>query len=315
MFSVIIPVYNKELYVKRALDSVLNQTCQDFEVIIVDDASIDTSIDIVNQYKDSRIRVYVRDKPGPGGYAARNLGIQEARGEWIAFLDADDEFHPDHLKETANVIGNNPDINITSSARISKYKEKKILDPFAKQNSFMSIFTITYLQYLQYCTNSKRPNGTNSICLRKSILGTSKVFPERKTSRSGDLYAWVHLMAKHGPMLWSSHISSYSYRDSGNMVSKTASANAKLFNKMVYELKDISTKKEVVWLERYANRLIRTAWFETKKMKVAQESFRKLVFWRHDILFCFVWYCLTLLPSWALESLKQFHLYLKLRSQ
>jgi len=90
MFSVVIPVHNKAPHVARSIQSVLDQTYKNFEMIIINDASTDDSMDEVSKFDDPRIRVFQRNEPGPGGYAARNLGIEKANAEWIAFLDADD---------------------------------------------------------------------------------------------------------------------------------------------------------------------------------------------------------------------------------
>jgi Glycosyl transferase family 2 len=93
--SVIIPVFNKAAYITRALDSIANQTFEDFEVIVVDDGSTDDSRARARAHADSRIRVVGQANAGPG--AARNRGIAEARGELLAFLDADDEWFPEYL--------------------------------------------------------------------------------------------------------------------------------------------------------------------------------------------------------------------------
>ena len=92
--SVVIPLYNKGPHIARSINSVRSQTFQDFELIIVNDASTDNSLGEVARFKDPRINLYHREKPGPGDYAARNLGIEKAKAEWIAFLDADDEWMP-----------------------------------------------------------------------------------------------------------------------------------------------------------------------------------------------------------------------------
>jgi glycosyltransferase involved in cell wall biosynthesis len=98
-FSVIVPVYNKEKYVSRAISSILNQSFDDFELIIICDPSSDNSNLEVLKFHDSRIKIFNREIPGPGGYAARNLGIENSNGKWIAFLDADDEWYSNHLSE------------------------------------------------------------------------------------------------------------------------------------------------------------------------------------------------------------------------
>lgn len=81
LFSVVIPVYNKKPHVQRSIISVLNQSFSDFELIIIDDAPTDGSLDEIKKFPDPRIRLLHRDKPGPGGYAARNLGVKVAQGE------------------------------------------------------------------------------------------------------------------------------------------------------------------------------------------------------------------------------------------
>lgn len=90
--SVVVPVYNKERHMRRAVDSVLAQTFADFELVLVDDGSTDGSLGVARSYPDPRIRVIHQANGGEG--AARNRGIEEARGEMLAFLDGDDEWEP-----------------------------------------------------------------------------------------------------------------------------------------------------------------------------------------------------------------------------
>jgi len=105
--SVIIPTYNRAHLVGRAIQSVLDQTYKDFEIIVVDDGSTDNTEEIVNGFGDHRIR-YIRHKENRGAAAARNTGIKAARGEYIAFQDSDDEWLPEKLEKQIRVFETAP---------------------------------------------------------------------------------------------------------------------------------------------------------------------------------------------------------------
>lgn len=100
--SIVIPLFNKRDHILRAIRSVLKQTHFDWELIIVDDGSTDGSADVVKTVSDLRIRLF--SQPNGGVSKARNAGVRLARAEWVAFLDADDEYEPDFLKRTVEFI-------------------------------------------------------------------------------------------------------------------------------------------------------------------------------------------------------------------
>jgi glycosyltransferase involved in cell wall biosynthesis len=95
-FSIVVPMYNRERFIGRALRSCLGQDFEDLEVIVVDDGSSDRSIEAVREFEDQRI-VLVRHERNRGQCAARNTGMGRARGQWIVFLDSDDELLPGAL--------------------------------------------------------------------------------------------------------------------------------------------------------------------------------------------------------------------------
>lgn len=103
--SVIIPTYNRAHLIDRAIQSVSNQTYHDFEIIVVDDASTDNTEEIVKSFNDEKI-IYLRHETNRGAQAARNTGIKAARGDWIAFLDSDDEWLPEKLELQSKVLLN-----------------------------------------------------------------------------------------------------------------------------------------------------------------------------------------------------------------
>ena len=96
--SVVIPTYNRATVLDRSIDSVLAQTYTDFELIVVDDGSTDDTRDVIGEFEDERIR-YFRHEENEGVSAARNTGIREANGKFIAFQDSDDSWHADKLRK------------------------------------------------------------------------------------------------------------------------------------------------------------------------------------------------------------------------
>lgn len=106
--SVVIPIFNRERYLAQAMDSILAQTLTDFELLMVDDGSSDSSCEIVRAYTDPRIRL-IRHERNRGVAAARNTGITEARGRYLAFLDSDDVAYPDRLQRQVEFLDRHPD--------------------------------------------------------------------------------------------------------------------------------------------------------------------------------------------------------------
>ena len=95
LVSIIVPVYNAELYLKRCIESILTQTYQNIELILVNDGSIDGSLDICRQFAEKDVRVIVIDKPNSGVSDSRNCGMAKAKGKYLQFADSDDWLVPD----------------------------------------------------------------------------------------------------------------------------------------------------------------------------------------------------------------------------
>jgi glycosyltransferase involved in cell wall biosynthesis len=108
--SVVIPTHNRAEFLPTAIDSVLKQSFQDFELVVVDDASIDATAKVRDKFHDVRIHWFRHDRPR-GGAATRNTGIIHSRGEYVAFLDDDDEWYPDKLARQMEVmLGSEPQV-------------------------------------------------------------------------------------------------------------------------------------------------------------------------------------------------------------
>ena len=110
MISVVIPLYNKEKSITSTLRTVLNQTFRDYEIVIVNDGSTDGSVEEIEKVQDDRIRLV--HQPNAGVSAARNRGIEEAKGDLIAFLDADDEWKPEYLATQYHLFQKYPECSV-----------------------------------------------------------------------------------------------------------------------------------------------------------------------------------------------------------
>lgn len=124
-FSVVIPLYNKELFVRETLQSVLAQTHRDFEVIVVDDCSTDNSLQVVESFSDERIRI-IKHVKNQGLSASRNMGISVAKSDLVTFIDADDLWLPDFLQKMAELIKTFPAAGLYASNYLEQFGEKRI---------------------------------------------------------------------------------------------------------------------------------------------------------------------------------------------
>lgn len=121
--SVIIPTYNRAHVVNQAIESVLRQTHQDYEIIVVDDCSTDNTEEVIKDYVDSRIH-YLRHEQNHGAPWARNSGAKIARGKYLAFLDSDDFWYPEFLERQLSVLGDlPPTVGMTCNGLIRKTDE------------------------------------------------------------------------------------------------------------------------------------------------------------------------------------------------
>ncbi len=109
-FSVVIPAYNREAHIANAINSVLAQKYENFEVIIVDDGSTDKTAEVVKSFTDPRVKYFFQENRERA--AARNTGVRNATGDFITFLDSDDEFLPAHLQTVNKFISDNPSYEV-----------------------------------------------------------------------------------------------------------------------------------------------------------------------------------------------------------
>lgn len=156
MISIIVPVYNAQKYIKRCVESIVNQSYQKWELILIDDGSKDDSSLICDELKQTDSRIHVVHTVNQGASAARNRGLDEAAGDYITFVDADDWVKPNHLEVLVNQIDSDVDLCINSfiadlyyGSRPYQYKEVKTHENIESINAFFTIL----LQHSQFLWN------------------------------------------------------------------------------------------------------------------------------------------------------------------
>lgn len=171
--SVIIPVYNVEKYLAQCLDSVLNQTFKDIEIICIDDGSTDGSVEILNKYSqsDERIKLILQDHAGVS--VARNVGMKVAEGEFITFVDSDDYLlSVDYLKKLYNACEKyNADISVAGIIRGNGRKTKYLLKIDKEE------IATDYKEKLRICGCPNSNYVWNKLYRRITLLNSKIFFP------------------------------------------------------------------------------------------------------------------------------------------
>ena len=190
LISVVIPLYNKQDYISDTIQSVLRQTYQNFEIIVIDDGSTDKSSAIVESINDNRIRLF--KQPNAGVSTARNTGIAKSRGEWIAFIDADDEWESEYLKHQIELIETFPQCSVYATNYTFKFIDGVTSNTVVNKLEFEEECG-ELINYFAVASFSNCHLWTSAVVVRKDALQKVGGFPERITSGE-DLLTWAKLV-------------------------------------------------------------------------------------------------------------------------
>ncbi|BDI17363.1 hypothetical protein ANSO36C_31650 [Nostoc cf. commune SO-36] len=185
MISVIIPAYNSEKTIKETIQSVLNQTFANFELIIINDGSQDSTLDIITQIKDPRIKVF--SYANAGGNVSRNRGLNHAVGEFVSFLDADDLWTPNKLEFQLKALQEN------STAKVA-YSWTDYIDANGKFVFTGKRINLNANIYETLLLSNFLENGSNPLICREALI-TLGGFDESLTAAQ-DWDMWLRLASK-----------------------------------------------------------------------------------------------------------------------
>ncbi len=304
LVSVIIPAYNIAEYLSESIDSVLNQTYQHFEVIIVDDGSTDNTADVVNKYVKSQANVkYIhQENKGPG--AARNKGIKEAKGEYIAFLDADDIWFPEKVLLQMELFLKLPSISLVHSDFI--YFDRQGTE---QQSEFSERIKKHFSGDVFYQLFKKNFFMTPTVVIKQEALKDIGLFDEQ-LCMSEDYDLWLRISKSHKIGYVNTPLAKIcKHNDSMTKenIEKTYLWVNRVIDKTIKSFPEIEKKLRLNLPYRMAKTHFEIGYslFNQDKLKKAKKEFETSL--RHKFMLKpFVYYILSFLGVSSISVLKNF---------
>lgn len=194
--SVVVPTYNRSAFLRQAIQSVMDQTCQDIEILVVDDGSIDDTASVITGFGDQRI-VYIHQE-NTGRSAARNRGLAQARGEYVAFLDDDDFYLPNKLAIQAAYLDSHGEIGLVAGGAQIIGADSTLVRTWETWKDCPQLI-------LPICLYAC-PLLTCSVLLRRSWLAALDHWFDPQMDRAEDTDFWIRLLAAGCAMTWTPDI-------------------------------------------------------------------------------------------------------------
>ena len=300
LFSVIMPAYNAEQYITESIESVLSQSYDNFEIVVINDGSIDNTATVVSEIADKRIRLFNKDNGGVSN--ARNFGIEHSRGKFICFLDSDDLWMENHLEVLNNLIKQNS----TCSVFCTGYK---ILD-FKNEYVEVSKNALSGLKEESIVINNyfkfQREHGNfvhiNSLCVCKTVFDISGKF--QPYERIGEDTDMLYRIVSRFDLVLSKKVTSVYRRNESSVTAKRSfNYNWSFLNHYQDLLADSTVKEEVkpyikMFVEQYKVSIARNYLLEMNKGK-AKAVFKDIDKTKVPVKYYYATKLLILLPSFV----------------
>jgi len=171
-FSIVIPTYNQSSLLKNAILSVVNQTYKNFEIIVIDNFSNDSTESVVKSFQTEKIKYFKKKNFGVIG-KSRNEGINRSKGEWIAFLDSDDLWYSNRLDEIINFLRNNKSYEVLTS-------DEKIINKISNSEKIWKYGPYTENFYKKLLIDGNCLSTSATVVKRKFIIDNNLLFSEDK---------------------------------------------------------------------------------------------------------------------------------------
>lgn len=297
IFSIIIPLYNKENHIERAVKSVLKQELKIFELIIVNDGSTDNSLKVAKELTAKDRRVTVIDQVNSGVSIARNVGVAKANGKFVCFLDADDEWESSVLTEFNLLVQKCPNKSLYSC----RYRE--ITQSHVLHDNNKSIVNMDSNFSKLMC---EIPNliCSSSVCIKKEKFMQVKGFPEG-VAIGEDIYLWF-ILAGNENYLPSNKCLVSVHKDSDNRSIGSLRNNIPHILKKYYIDDEFSDTKDDGWFKKYitTKAILYSMTLVMRKERKSAFKYSKMVFRKDFKLSLFILFILCL-PSRLYETMQK----------
>ena len=224
LVSIVIPTYNHAKFISKALKSVIDQTYKNWEAIIIDNESVDETCKLVNDFNDSRIKYFKISNDGVIA-KSRNLGIKEAKGDWIAFLDSDDWWTKDKLEVCFGKIGKNTDFIYHAHEYVNKSKsffKKKIIRGRQLKKPILNDLLISTI------TNGSQISNSSVIVRKNTLIKIGGLNENKILVGSDDYDTWLRIAQITDQFLYVNKKLSYYLVHDANITSKDMSISQRL---------------------------------------------------------------------------------------
>jgi glycosyltransferase involved in cell wall biosynthesis len=251
MISVVIPLYNKETFIAETINSVLSQTFTEFELIVVNDGSTDASLEKVTAIPDPRIKIISIENAGVS--IARNMGIDSAQWDWIAFLDGDDWWAPTFLESIVKAISDFPEHKLFASGRSRVFKE--VVDRY--EHKFLPKDGATApVNYYQVISEFLPVINASNVVIHKCLFVTAGYFrPGQKKHEDHDL--WMRMAIGQEVIFINKNLSFYRKTESDTASFAPFSAtDFHAYLSTMISVKEKLTEQEQSYFSKYYNKYV-----------------------------------------------------------
>jgi glycosyltransferase involved in cell wall biosynthesis len=277
MISVVIPLYNKEDYIAKAMQSVLAQTFRSFELIVVNDGSTDNSRSVAESFKDNRIQIL--NQANKGVSEARNYGVDKATFQWVAFLDADDWWAPEFLEHLVEAIQQYPHEHIFASGRSKVFEDR--IERY--KNIYLPAEGETApINYIKVTSRFLPPVNSSNVLIRKEIIKAAGAFNTGQQKHE-DHDLWLRLAFENPVVFVNSELSFYRKENRQSTEDHYTASDFIMYLKTLQKVSENISEANKNYYNKYVKRFVTLTFlkynrkYDHKERKAVYTEIKKLL--------------------------------------